>query len=220
MAAAPNFTPFDRLKVRLGRLVNPTPGDVQELALEVAAVMVEDNRAGVLSGVDKNGTPAPALRYRGGSGTPTAFRAGSDPTFGLAARLTKTGRRQRIRFKGLSTFQKMDMRFRQFVLPNNNLPTWRYQQLTGPRLAPRGEESRSISNYKPLNPPGVWSNGKLVVTCAWVDIVSAKGKPFFRAHLKGANGLPKYDLAGVRPNGKRLARLAARDWARNLLGVR
>jgi hypothetical protein len=213
---------LQRLKARLGRLTNVDEHDRAELAMGLAEVMIEDNRAGVLAGLDRNGNPAPALTYRGGAGKRTPFRRGSDAAYGLAARGVRRDRSKAgmLRFKGLSSYTFTDSRFRQVILPNNNLATWKYQELTGPRLAPRRDASRVISNYKPKSPMYEWNGRVLTVICGWVDVVSAKGVPFLQAHFKGEHGLPKYDLAGVRPIGKRKAVVIVRAWAKNLLGIR
>lgn len=222
MANDPYFG-IDNLRLRFVRLVNPRHEDFAELAKELHLLMVEDNRAGVLSGTDRNGNRAPALQYRGGSGRRTAYRARSSSAYGFAARGVRSGpnrsRAGMLRFKGFSNFTFTDTNFRTRILPNNNLSTWQYQQLTGPRLAPRGDASRVISNYGPMMPLYERSGQSVAVSCAYFDVVSPKGVQFLRAHFRGENGLPKYDIAGIRPAGMRKAGTISRAWLRNLAGL-
>jgi hypothetical protein len=217
------YVGIDNINARFRRLVTPSAADVEILSEQIAFVMVEDNRAGVLSGMDRNGNPAPGLKYRGGSGRRTFYRARSSPAFGIPAREIRRGGKATagmLRFKGLDPRQsRPDRQGRVRVLANNNLSTWAYQQLDGPRLAPRRDASRVIANYEPANPPGVRSAGAIVVTCVYRDILSPKGTPLLRAHLRGENGLPRYDIAGVRPAGKRRATTIANAWLRNLAGL-
>jgi hypothetical protein len=150
----------------------------------LGALIVEDNRAGVMAGKDKDGNPMPPLRYRDGKGRATKYRPKS---FGK-------GRR------GLN---------------EANLTAAQYRRLTGPRLAPRKGNSRVIHNLKvrkairEKTPNGI----RWIVSAAWINVVSAKGRPFLTAHFDGKGRLPKYDLRGVRPDGMREAREIWVRWA-------
>jgi hypothetical protein len=178
-------------------------------------VVVEDNRKGVLSGLDAFDQPMPPLAYRFGSGSATSARSGT--AFGTVVKRFKgfstyTGgkRFKRKPFPGVSVMGVRPNRGKRgpwppggksgdhdrtrAILPNNNLSTPAYQQLTGPRLAPRREASRVITNYHTRygrDAIGWFAEGE------WVDVVSADGVPFLEAHFDGV-GVPQYDLRGVR----------------------
>lgn len=180
------FPGYARLHRRFESLGKPDPSD---LLREWGKLIVEDNRAGVLAGIDKDGVPAPPLKYRGGSGTPTRFRKRTSQRFGTTAG----------RFKGMSS-------------PGaGNLTHDQYKRLTGPRLAPRRSESRAITNLT-LREPYQDASGTWWVEAYWADVVSSKGRPFLRFHFNGTRWLPKYDLRGVRPQGKQMAMSLLRKW--------
>lgn len=157
------------------------------------AIIVEGNRRGVLAGLDGNDQPAPPLKYRGGAGKPTRNRQAA--TFGKS-RFAATGR-------GLFASGLHD-----------NLSRAEYQKLTGPRLAPRREQSRSIKNLKTeIRRP---SEGRWEVIGAWDDVVSVRGRKFLGAHFNGSRNLPQYDLRPVRPKDWQFCVNALRDASRQL----
>jgi hypothetical protein len=146
-------------------------------------IIVEGNRRGVLSGLDGLDQPMPPLQYRNGKGKRTANRkGGANGEFGKA-RFNATGRGPFA--TGL----------------HDNLTTAEYQKLTGPRLAPRRDQSRVIKNLKTeirMPSPGRWE-----VIGSWDDVVSVKGVKFLGAHFEGRHPhIPWYDLRPIRP----------RDW--------
>jgi hypothetical protein len=118
---------YDRLAAKLMSLRKADWKPLFEVWLDV---IVEDNRAGVLSGLDKDGNRMAKVTYRTGVARKTRFRSG-------AAMGKRTARFTR---KGLSGSE--------------------YQGLTGPPLAPRGASSRVIANLKrrPIRgKEGVWT---------------------------------------------------------------
>ncbi len=170
----------------------PDETDLMALGREWQAIMVEDNRKGVLSGTDKDDKPAPPLRYRMGKGRRTAARRAG---FGRAAKL----------------------KFYRYAGSQNNLTTAEYQKLTGPRLAPRRANSRTITNHATevrTSPRGVHVIG------TWADVVDKSGRPFLQYHFNGTVRLERYDLRGVRQWGKTRALAALRDWVRHLVKLR
>jgi hypothetical protein len=182
---------LDRLQSRLRNAVDVTKrANVQPVLRALGAVIVEDNRAGVLAGTDKDGQPMPPLRYRNGAGRKTRFRKEG------------FGKGSKRRFADNPA--------------NDNLTNSQYRRLTGPRLAPRRAQSRSIKNLRLRVPilERTATGTRWVVSAAWVDVVSKKGVPFLAAHFNGRNRLPKYDLRGVRPAGMRKARELWIRWAR------
>ncbi len=153
----------------------------------------EGNRKGVLAGLDKDGNPAPPLTYRP---VGTAVK----PT--ISQRL---GQRPNLR------------RGKYYGGTGAGLTTAEYRRLGGPRLAPRGQFSRSITNFATghyrLDDTSWGAVG------GWVEVVSKTGFHFLPVHFKGLplgrNGPSKrYDLRGVRPNDKELIKGDIYRWAK------
>lgn len=186
-----------RIAVMLAGL-KPTASDWTALGTALQKVVVEDNRAGVLAGLDRNGAPLAAVTYRTGGGVRARFRSVKSADFGTTTR----------RFKGFTRYSRPQSG----ILPNNNLTTSLYKRLTGPPLAPRREASRVITNLVTrFNVDG----STLHVEGAWADVVDRKGRPFLRYHFDGI-GQKKRDLRGVRPAGMRLAREIVKEWYRRI----
>lgn len=181
------FPGYDRLRRRFDALGKPDP---RELLREWGKLIVEDNRAGVLAGIDKDGNPAPPLKYRGGSGTPTRFRKRTSQRFGTTA----------FRYKGTA---------------GDNLTRDQYKRATGPRDAPRRSMSRVITNLT-LREPYQDGSGTWWVEAYWADVVSRQGRPFLKFLFDGTRFIPKYDLRGVRPAGKQMAMSLLRSWLNSL----
>lgn len=163
-----------------------------EVMEEMEDVIVEDNRRGVLAGVQCDDTPMPDVTYRNGKKKRTATRKGD--RFG-----TKVGGYKGPKLTlGRTTIPA--------TAANGNLTTAEYQKLTGPPLAPRGDESRVIANLftKHYQAGDVW-----IAEGAWLNVVSAKGVPFLHFHFEGAGRLPKRNLAGLRSWGRAEARKRA-----------
>jgi len=190
--------PLRKLIVKLESLQNLDPQDCQDLGKGLQRVIIEDNRRGVLSGFDKDGNFAPTLKYRNGNGTPTAPRPMRSKAFG-----TTSGK-----VKGVSQASGDQ-------LANNNLSSRAYRQLTGPRLAPRREQSRIITNLVAL--PIQVESDSINVACAWFDVISVKSVPFLKAHFEGSNNLPAYDLRGIRPWGMMEAGNLVKLWIHSLI---
>jgi hypothetical protein len=172
---------FDELAKKLRRLRDPDASDLME---DWERVIVEDHRRGVLAGLDKDDQPMPPLKYRGGRGAPTKGRKKSQ--FGTVKHPNNPG-------------------------SGGNLSTSQYRKLTGPRLAPRGEESRVITNLHTGHGRDAKTNAWFAVG-AWDRVVSKKGVPFLMFHFNGEGRLPRYDLRGVRPEGFRQAVQLLRQW--------
>lgn len=150
--------------------------DMTPLMRRWTEIIVEGNRRGVLSGVDGYDRPMPPLRYRDGRGRRTANRR--VPNFGTTA--------------------AMETGFGPFATGlHDNLTTSQYQQLTGPRLAPRRDESRVIKNLRTeIRHPAFFQWEAIGV---WVDVVDTDGRTFLQRHFGGWGRLPRYDLRPVRP---------------------
>jgi hypothetical protein len=176
-----------------------TNRQAEPLLEEIALLLVEDNRKGVLRGIDGEGVGMPPVTYRTGYRQPTArFRARTSQAFGTTAGT----------FKGRTRWSDATVAKRRTegVLPNNNLTTAAYKRLTGPPLAPRGEQSRVITNHR--TEYGRDGTGRFFVRRFWKDVVSAKGRAFLRHHFKGEGNLPRRDLRGIRPETRAKIRKA------------
>ena len=152
--------------------------DCTPLMLQWGSILIEGNRRGVLAGLDGNNQPMPALKYRDGHGKPT--------------------RNRRVPHYGTSRFETSGAGPYATGL-NDNLSPAAYRELTGPRLAPRGEASRVIKNLHQMVEICKVSENRWQAVCAWNDVISNSGEPFLIAHFEGLNHEPKYDLRPVRP---------------------
>lgn len=180
---------FNKLLAKLNRLGNIGYAEMEPLLIEAEMILVEDNRKGVLSGMDVHGVSAPPLKYRG----------------------------QRIHFPKVRArpAAKFGRVFAQFQgTAGDNLTTAQYQQLNGPRLAPRGEQSRVITNFRTQHGQ---QGGVYFVGGAWVNVVNKQGRPFLRYHFTGRGHNPKYDLRGIRRWGMEKTWEAVRRWAKDIL---
>jgi hypothetical protein len=163
----------------------------------------EDNRRGVLAGQDKDGNPAPPLTYR-----PKGDRKryiGINTKAAAKYRLNQAPRLRRGVYAGLDAPGTNSA-----VGPNNNPSSAAYRRMTGPRLAPRFQYSRVITNL-------VTASGRDGNTWfaegAWLNVVNREGEPFLQYHFNG-EGQKLYDLRGVRPAGVAKMKEALREWAR------
>jgi hypothetical protein len=174
---------YVQLDERLRALEQFDPAPVLD---QWAPMIYEGNRRGVLAGLDGHDVAMPPLKYRTGAGKATRKRKAG--MYGTAT-AAKTG-------AGLFASGLHD-----------NLTRAEYEALTGPRLAPRKEQSRVIKNlevhWHQLG-DGVWE-----VVGAWFQVISTKGVPFLPFHFNGEGHNPKYDLRPVRP--KEL------EWCANVL---
>jgi hypothetical protein len=193
------WTGFDKIQAQLGRLIDP---DAAPLMEEWEHILVADNRRGVLAGEDGDGNPMRPVTYR--------------PRGGVLKRATP---RQRNRTRaGKGVFAGAGPYAAGL---NNNLSREEYLRLGGPPLAPRGANSRVITNY--FTGHGREGN-QWFATGAWFEVVSNRGVPFLEAHFTGASTgrghavhLPRRDLRGVRPQGRQEAVAALHDWLARLL---
>jgi hypothetical protein len=106
------------------------------------------------------------------------------------------------------------------IQANNNLTSGHYRTLDGPPLAPRGMNSRIITEFATQwgNPaPGEW-----FAQGGWdrQDIMSIDSVPFLRFHFDGPDhnpNLPVRDLAHVRPTTLRRAQDVLHGYVTRLL---
>lgn len=201
MSAGFEWDTFGAFSEGLNALANFDAMPVME---EWRRIITEGNRRGVLSGVDGYGNPAPPLKYRFGIGRKTRNR--KRPDYGQTTH-DETGHGPYA--SGL----------------HDNLTTAQYRELSGPRLAPRGELSRVIKNlmtridYDPAT--HTWE-----VIGAWAEVVSIEDFPFLPVHFEGLKAgrgagftMPRYDLRPVRPDDLAFCRNALLGFIRtDLLG--
>lgn len=196
-----------------------------------AKVLIEDNRRGVMMGIDGDGNPMQPTKYRLSLSQTGPGRAG-DLFFnaqGEAFNNYEAG--------GLFHFASLGGSGQGFKPnPSDNLKTSQYKKMTGPPLAPRGPASRVISNYRVNILTGM---NRIGVEGGWDDIVSKKGIPFIAAHFHGTTiaiekdnvgktgfnqsfylvDLPKRNLVGLRQWGKTQATKELNAWIKMLMTI-
>jgi hypothetical protein len=139
--------------------------DHTTLMLDWEATMLADNKRGVLAGEDKNGSPLLPVTYR-------------------------------PKGPALSGNRKSDRGYKGFGPSaaglHGNLSSSEYRRLSGPPLAPRGANSRVITNFFTRHGR---NGGQWFVEGAWLDVVSVSGVAFLAFLFALRN------LAGIRPPG-------------------
>ena len=200
MPSPQNAAAFALIQRQLAILKEP---DATPLMITWMQIIREDNRRGVLAGLDKDGLPM----------IPVTYRPVEDVEKRINIRTSKSAISARIRHN-----QRWN-RMHDLVLKghgfhgaglHNNLRSSEYRRLDGPPLAPRYQFSRVISNlvteYWPLNKiPG---NTHFEAVGWWDDVVAKDGvTKFLNFHFNGEplgrNG-PSItrDLRGIRPEGR------------------
>lgn len=203
-----------------------------------STVLVEDNRRGVMMGIDGDGKRIVPTKYRH-SITQTSAGSPGDKFFnarGQAFDFNPTTANTASSFFGASYANLSGMSLSSPIggyKPGTgaNLKTSEYKRMTGPPLAPRGPASRVISNYviETVDIPNT-----IGVEGGWNDVVSKRGVPFLPFHFSGATSsraffaasiggdnhhLPRRNLVGLRQWGKTQARKELNAWAEWLLTV-
>ncbi len=177
---------------------------------ECKEIIVEDNRAGVLSGLNKDGQPySPALTYRGGFGKKTGYRRTNfamQRAPGKPGGFGGTSHRTTFNVKAGGRF-KPTHRGTQTGAANNNLTTAQYKKLTGPFAAPRRQFSRIITNFI-VKQPMKLSDGLWQILAGWHDVVDTKGRPFYGRLFAP----PGRDYRGIRPTGMTAIRAKVVEW--------
>lgn len=198
--ARANFSALDDLIRKVESLTRPDPRPV---LTEWEQIIVEDNEDGVLAGTDCDGRPMARVTYR--------------PVGTKAKRLSKR-QRNGARNKGTGHFAGSGPHASGL---NNNLSPAEYRQLGGPPLAPRGRNSRVITNL--FTQQG--RRGDIYFASAsWNQVVSQEGVEFLDAHFTGATcgkghrvKLPIRNLCGIRPQGRAECLAALQRWGDNLV---
>ena len=192
MPSSVDLTGLERLIARVKRLADPNP---RPLMIAWMKIIEEDNRRGVLAGLDKDGNPM----------APVTYRPKPAPRKLTANQRNKANPRSRAGiFAGFGA---------SLAGANNNLTSAEYRRLDGPPLAPRRQFSRVITNLRLAFEEPAANSGRWVAYGAWDEVASAKGVKFLPFHFDGTGRLPKRDLRGVRPEGREKARKALIAWA-------
>lgn len=194
-----------------------------------SAVLIEDNRRGVMQGIQGDGTPMRPTKYRL-SLKQTAAGSAGDLFFNAQGQGFDN-----FESAGLIHFGGLNGTGAGFKPnPSDSLDTQQYQKMTGPPLAPRGAASRVISNYRVNILTG---SNQIGVEGGWDDVFSKKGVAFLPAHFNGATivversnrgksglnqefylvDLPRRNLVGLRLWGKTQATKELNAWIKNLL---
>jgi hypothetical protein len=170
----------------LQRLVDPDPMPLME---KWEQVIVEDNERGVLSArTDWRDQPLKPVTYRP-KGTPVGVT-----------------RRQRNNARGVvSGIGPMASGL------HNNLTRAEYERLSGPPMAPRGADSRVITNLLTAHGRDPANDHAWFAMGAWAEVVDVEGRPF----LDRAFAIR--DLAGVRQWGIQEAINELQAWVATLL---
>ena len=177
MPASYDWPTFDAMVGGMAGLIE-VDARAEPLMQRWADVIVEGNRRGVLSGLDGHDQPMPPLKYRN------------------TGKIRKRANRQVPEY-GTTRYESTGAGPYATGL-HDNLTAAQYEQLTGPRLAPRLENSRVIKDlmteirYFP-------AEHKWEVVGAWDAVMSVKGVKFLPFHFNGEGRLPRYDLRPVRP---------------------
>jgi hypothetical protein len=191
---------LDRLSKKFQKLIDP---DATPLMVTWSRIIDEDNKRGVLAGLDKNGNPMRPVTYR-----PIGH---AQKKLSPNQRNLVAAKKRRGKYAGIGNHPAGE---------NNNLTSAEYRRLTGPPLAPRGAFSRVITNF--LTRFGRLANGTWEAVGYWNEVVSKDGVAFLKYHFNGANlkrggRLPQRDLRGLRPEAQDKARKAARAWMLDII---
>jgi hypothetical protein len=177
---------LDALTRKLRGLVDVTDRkNMTGILDDLGKVIIEDNRRGVLSGLDMDGKPMPPLRYRNGKGKPTKYRP---KRFGSG--------RSGLRGDNLTTAE-----YQKLTGPR-----------LAPRRA-ESRVIRNLKLIRPIF-ERTTNGSRWVVSAQWFDVKTDKGQPILPWHFNGEGRNPRYDLRGVRPEGMRTARFLLIRWAR------
>jgi len=200
-------------KLNLVATLTSLPADLAEAIPQLLdglrAVVIEDNRRGVLRQEDKDGNRMPDVTYRTGKATKAKGRKAN---FGV----------QNVgHYLGPELTDQAGNVLAAATPGNGNLTRKEYMKLTGGALAPRGERSRVIANLvTEWQPDG---DGWLILGY-WLNVISKAGVPFLKAHFTGDSvgkghrvKLPVRDLRGVRPWGIEQGKRLIAEWAGTFL---
>lgn len=190
-------------------------------------VLIEDNRRGVMQGLDGDGKPMAPTKYRHSIVQKGAGEAGDKFFNASGEAFTNMETPSAFFFANLSGAMGVGSR----PGPSGNRSSREYRRASGPPLAPFGPGSRVISNY--TVEPVIENGGNTIgVEGGWDDVVSTKGVEFLPFHFRGATSskaffaksiagdnfhLPRRNLVGLRRWGRIQARKELEAWIEWLL---
>lgn len=181
-----NMVGLRKLVGQLERLGRPNPKPLLDRTI---IVMAEDNRKGVLAGLDKDGRAM----------APVTYRPKGRGRYATA--------RQRNQGRARATVGVFGGYGPMAAGLNNNLTRREYERLGGPPLAPRRQHSRVITNYRLST--FVDSPLKFGVVGMWFEVADVKGRKFLSRLFK------KRDIRGVRPEAMKSLRRSFIAWGRD-----
>jgi hypothetical protein len=234
MSATLDLTGLDKRLQQVRTVVNI---NAAPLMLRWMIVMEEDNRKGILQGLDGFGVPMVPVKYRPKTSHPIRLNKPfkKEKTkqenlgfFGQAFYKAKREHEDRERDRRNAYYKwanveakKMRRGQRSSVKAGkfeggvgNNLTSSQYRLLGGPPLAPRDQFSRVITNFKTTYTDPRQGGKEWAVIGAWDDVVNKDGIHFLPFHFNGTGRLPRRDLRGIRPAGVAKAMDALRNWVR------
>lgn len=190
-------------------------------------VLVEDNRRGVMQGIDGDGNPMTPTKYRRSITQAGAGKAGDKFFNAQGQAFSNIEISSGFLFANLTGQNSEGFK----PGPGANKSTREYRRATGPPLAPFGAASRVISNYMV---EAIVDANMVGVEGGWNDIVSKTGFEFLPVHFRGSGihnaaqvfarsigggnfDLPRRNLVGLRQWGKSQARKELNTWVEWLL---
>jgi hypothetical protein len=179
-----------RIQRRLEAITN-IMDHAEDLMQHWRVLMEQGNLDGVLAGTDGDGNPM----------LPVTYRPRNPRQMTLGERLGQRVNKKRGRLAGVGSYAEHG------ILPNNNLSSSAYRQLTGPPLAPRGQFSRVVTNFVTTTFQ-TETHGDWVVIGTWKDVMSPTGFHFLPALFETR------DLRGVRPDDLEKMRATILPWAK------
>lgn len=208
-----NKASFDRVFNALFRL-ETVKDFVGPLLTAWKNVLLEDNRRGVMMGVDGEGRRMKPTTYRKSLRQTSAGEAGDEFFNAQGEAFSNMEGEKEFYFANMTGNEGIGFK----PGPSGNMSRKEYRKATGPPLAPRGPASRVISNYT-VEPLTSATGNTVGVEGGWDDVVSEKGFEFLPVHFNGGKNIPRRNLVGLRAWGKAQARKELNAWVKWLLTV-
>ena len=204
---------LDQLEASLDRL-SRMDQYIMDLSSRLQLVLLEDNRVGVLNGLDGFSTKLAPTKYRysgsgvnplGKSGNTTKRKNASGRSFfffseiprdhhGYAAQVNLAAQVMPVMYGGAMAVGQYKSNFYDSTPANSDYD--RYRGMDGPPTAPQWEQSRVIANYVSYD---TGTRGATVsVSSQWEGITNERGEAFLPNLFYGQGRIPPRDLTGLR----------------------